>query len=282
MKPSVTSRVLLALVVLGFAVQVLGVQAAATDQAKKEYKALLGRIAKIKTLSGVITVRDHEGSVSAKYAIIKPDRYRFDLGDRLLVCDGKILNHSIKGKILRKFGLAAQLSMRCEVGGFDDLSATLEAVRVSDCRFEGRKCRAIEVKAPGRPSQGDTVFVDVKTGLPAGYRSPGPEGRGMTLVFSDLKVNPRLSANLFVVPKPASAPRAVVAPPLAATPGTVQELPAPVDAATPIDASRKLLEIGKTAPTFRLPALGGGKLSLKESLRGKRVKAVVLLFWTYG
>jgi cytochrome oxidase Cu insertion factor (SCO1/SenC/PrrC family) len=40
-----------------------------------------------------------------------------------------------------------------------------------------------------------------------------------------------------------------------------------------------LLPVGQKAPSFELPAVGGGKLSLAEINRGK---SVLVNFWFYG
>ncbi len=262
---------------LAFVLLALGAQDAAVNQAEKEYRALVERIAKVQSWSGVMTVRDRTGVLTMKYAVQKPGRIRFEIGKRVIVSDGKTYHDNSTGRDQQGPGPDPMHCADEYIVGFGFLTDDCQALGVTDSLFEGRKRRAIQLKPLTRQRSPMTVYVDSKTGLPVGAQATGPDQNTLTLTFSNLKVNPRLPEKLFQwTPPPSTYFIIPVSGPLVPTGDGQFALPGP----SREDLLNVLLPVGSQAPDFSLPSVQGGTVSLKEQLRG--AKALIVSFWSYG
>ncbi len=248
-------RILLCLGAL--AILVAGVQAqdAAAKKAAKEYEALIARCAKVQSLTATVKTTFGTQNDSYEVKLKRPNLFRVENAQYLMASDGtsqwqfmKRQKQYMKSSAPKELPLMELFSL--------EPANKVTVVRAYNATFEGAKCRAIDLKGKSYPEGKATVYVNPKTGMPAGYVAPAKNG-AMKTVIAALKTNPTFSAEEFAWTPPSDA----------------KEYEQP-------NYDEKLLKVGTQAPDFTLPSPSGGTVSLKDQL-GKG-KAIILNFWFYG
>jgi outer membrane lipoprotein-sorting protein len=245
---------------IGLLVLMIGAAAHGDAKAEAAWAHLTEKLKAAKSLTGVYETRYGATKQRSTFAFLRPGSYKLESANFGMYCDGKTVWRWYPQPKQYQSTKAEGTFSASWLPAFEGLGELITPYKLGDLEermFEGRKCLAIPRSTPERRGSDHVIiYIDAVTGLPAGIER-GTGEQTVTMVYTDVRLNPELRASDFAWKPPKNA--------------TPYKAP---------DYSAKLLKVGAKAPEFALKDPSGEEWDLSKQLAEH--KATLVNFWFYG